>query len=119
MQVAAWSAMRMSSRTSVAAPQLGQAEGGSSRSPVPGLSTDSMCGITPPRRVTATCAPTASGVSPASFAMMERLCSDTRETVTPESETGSTRATGLIAPVRETDHSMPVSFERPDSPWYL
>lgn len=51
--------------------------------------------------------------------MMPRLCSDTRLTVTPESDTGSMSATGLIAPVRDTDHSTPTSREQPDSPWYL
>ena len=69
--------------------------------------------MTPPRRTIATVAPT---VSP-SFSSRPRWCSVARVTVTPESATGSTSATGVMVPVRATLHSTPRNTLVPSSPW--
>lgn len=77
--------------------------------------TCSTLGMTPPRRTSATFA---FSVSP-SLAMNPALWSDARVTVTPESVTGSTTATGVMAPVRATDQTTSRSVEVPASPWNL
>ena len=41
---------------------------------------------------------------------MPQLCKDARATLAPETKTGSTTATGVITPVRATDHFTSTSF---------
>ena len=77
----------------------------------PASTTPSTLGMTPPRRTSVTFAPS---VSP-SFAMNATLCSDARDTETPDRNTGSTIATGVMAPVRATDHSTCRSTDSPES----
>src|SRR5580658_10266437 len=81
-------------------PQLGHTSGRSTGE-VPGSVTRSTFGITPPRRTRVILAP---NVRP-SLSMNPALWSDARVTVTPDKNTGSTTAMGVMAPVRATDHS--------------
>ena len=47
------------------------------------------------------------------------LCKLAREIMAPERDRGSSRATGVMVPVRLTDHSTSRSAVTPLSPWNL
>ena len=82
-------------------PHSGQTSGNSNSEVLLGRwfkSTDTICGITSPALRTTTVSPTRTP----NLWISDLLCSVTFETVTPPTKTGSSRATGVIAPVRPT-----------------